>query len=291
MPTRIHVDTDIGRLAVFDRPGAPGMPTIVLLHGTGFSSAVFERQFLSDQLADCRLVAIDLPGHGASGKPRDPDKAYTFGGLADGVARVIRVLELTGCVVMGWSLGGHVALELLDKEALVAGAVISGTPPMSNGPLGSLRTLHFSRDMLLGSKARFSQADAVRFEQLCLGVYANGRHIESLIGVDPQARPTLARSVFLGQNSDQRLLALNAGKPLCILQGENDPLIRSSYIASLIASPDFNGRGQILSGAGHAPFIQAQGRFEQALMTFALDVGVGTEREVAEPADIERKVA
>ena len=163
---------------------------------------------------------------------------------------------------------------------------------MASGPLGPLRALHFSRDMLLGSKARFTRIDAERFERLCLGVYADGRHIETLRDVDPQARPNLARSVFLGQNSDQRSLALNAGKPLCILQGEHDPLIRASYVAALMASPDYHGRGQIVGGAGHAPFIQAQGRFEQALAAFAVDVSIGTERRVASgPAAMEQAAA
>lgn len=291
MTKRIHVQTDVGRLAVFDRPGQPGMPTIVLVHGAGFSSAVFEQQFLSERLTGFRLVAIDLPGHGASDRPSQPDQAYSFGGLASGIGQVINTLELNDCIICGWSLGGHAALELLDDEPLVAGAVISGTPPMSNGPLGSLRALHFTRDMLLGSKARFTRSDAERFERLCLGVYADGKHIETQMAVDPQARPNLARSIFLGQNSDQRALLLNATKPVCILQGEHDPLVRSSYVGSILASSDYHGRGQILAGAGHAPFVQAQSRFEQALSDFALDIAIGTDRRVAERASNELKVA
>ena len=45
---------------------------MLMLHGSGASSAVFARQFDSELAETFRLVALDLPGPGASSNARDP---------------------------------------------------------------------------------------------------------------------------------------------------------------------------------------------------------------------------
>lgn len=279
------IDTAQGRIMATDKAGEPGRPALVFLHGAGFTHRVFDQQFRSDTLSDCRRIAIDFPGHGASDRPKDPAATYSFGGLATGVRAVLTALDVENCVLVGWSLGGHVALDMLDDEPRVAGALITGAPPLAASPLTSLRALHFSRDALLGSKARFSQADAVRFARLCLGDHVPADQLEALLSVDPQARPMLARSVFFGQNRDQRVLALGARKPLFIMQGADDPLIRASHVAALIGAPEYHGQGRIVNGVGHAPFVQAQDRFDAMLAGFIDDVAA------AGPVPADRRVA
>lgn len=56
-------------------------------------------------------VAPDLRGHGASGKPHDPD-SYRMSTLADDAAAVLDHLELDVVDVLGYSLGARIALEL-----------------------------------------------------------------------------------------------------------------------------------------------------------------------------------
>ena len=41
-------------------------PAVLLIHGNSSSGEIFRRQFEDPQLAHLRLVAFDLPGHGAS---------------------------------------------------------------------------------------------------------------------------------------------------------------------------------------------------------------------------------
>lgn len=266
------VTTPHCQIAVQDAPGDEGLPALVFLHGTGFSSDVFAEQMSSAALDGYRRVAIDFPGHGASGRADSPGDVYSFVGLADVVSAVLKSLELDNVVLVGWSLGGHVALEMLDQDDRVSGALIFGTPPLTKGPIATLRGLHFSRDMLLGSKPRFTQTDAERFEKLCLGPAADGRFVETLLAVDENVRPMLARNVMLGQCGDQRQLALQATKPLCIVQGEDDPIIRSSYVKDLIDDPAFGGEGHVLAGAGHAPSIECPDRFDAILADFAATV-------------------
>src|SRR5262245_45532779 len=85
-----------------------GPPPLVFVHGFGGSSAAFAPQ-LEYFRRDHRVVAIDLPGHGASGPERG---APSIGSFADDLAWLCGELGLYRPVVVGHSMGGQVALEL-----------------------------------------------------------------------------------------------------------------------------------------------------------------------------------
>src|SRR4051812_21388467 len=70
-----------------------GMP-VLLIHGSGSSKDVFAKQ-MESPLADIyRMIAIDLPGHGASSNPADAAATYTVTGLADVVEDVLTELGI-----------------------------------------------------------------------------------------------------------------------------------------------------------------------------------------------------
>ena len=65
----------------------------------------------SDLAEDYRLVAMDLRGHGLSGKPRE---GYTESKLwAEDVDAIIRTLGLDRPVLCGWSYGPLVILDYI----------------------------------------------------------------------------------------------------------------------------------------------------------------------------------
>ncbi len=110
--------------------GMPGAPSIVFLHGIGTSGWMWELQTAA--LADFHCLNIDLPGHGKS-------KAVAWVSLAataDQVAALIQSRATKGRAhVVGLSLGGYIALVLLEHHAnLVDHVVISGVTdaPMPN---------------------------------------------------------------------------------------------------------------------------------------------------------------
>ncbi len=266
----------LGPLRYSERPAKTGLnaPTIVFLHGNSFSSAVFQKQFNSAQLNDFRLIAFDLPGHGQS-KPITPDTDYSFGTLADVIIDGLDALDLRNVVVAGWSLGGHVALEMQDRTTRIAGTMIFGAPPLLAGALSSIRAYHFSRDMFLVSKSLLSPVDAVRFERFCIGREANGEHIKAIKAADPKMRVNVFKSVLHGRNRDQHDLAINAVKPLCILHGADDPLIRTSYIESIADNPSFSGEIATIDDAGHAPFIDQPAVFDFMVASFTRRIAAG----------------
>ena len=95
----------------FAATGPAGAPALVLLHGTRRTRAMWRHQLAG--LADAfRVVAVDLPGHGALA-----DVPFR---LADASALVGRVIDDAGggrAIVVGQSLGGYVGLDLAVAPA------------------------------------------------------------------------------------------------------------------------------------------------------------------------------
>ncbi|WP_323853773.1 alpha/beta hydrolase, partial [Xenorhabdus koppenhoeferi] len=55
-------------------------------------------------------------------------------GYALTVIEVLEKLAINSVVVFGWSLGGHIGLEMLALFPKMIGLMICGTPPISTHP-------------------------------------------------------------------------------------------------------------------------------------------------------------
>jgi pimeloyl-ACP methyl ester carboxylesterase len=67
---------------------------------------------LDDLAAERSVIAIDLPGHGATPAERD---SGTFEGLVGSVERYLAANDLTGIDVVGSSIGARIVLELARR--------------------------------------------------------------------------------------------------------------------------------------------------------------------------------
>ena len=101
-----------------------GSRTVVYLHGLLLDAAVNRR--LAGDLANRgnRVVLLDLPGHGASDRPRRA-AAHRMDAYARRVLHLLDELQVDRAVVGGMSLGADVALQLaLQAPERVAGMVV-----------------------------------------------------------------------------------------------------------------------------------------------------------------------
>ena len=88
-----------------------GEPAIVFIHGWTCDHTHWRFQ-VPEFRTSFRVIAIDLPGHGASGADRN---SWSIDGLGADVALVVRGLELDQVVLVGHSMGGPVALAAAPK--------------------------------------------------------------------------------------------------------------------------------------------------------------------------------
>lgn len=97
-------------------------PKLLLIHGLGGSWQSWST--ILDTLSASRtVIAIDLPGHGAT--PAESNSG-TFDGLVDSVERYIANAGLAGVDVVGSSMGARVVLELARRGCV--GNVIALDP-------------------------------------------------------------------------------------------------------------------------------------------------------------------
>lgn len=130
-------------LNVREYGSGPKRGAIVLLHG--YASSIEWWGAVAPKLADetgRKVIAIDLVGHGGSESPRDSD-AYGALGQAQAVTRVLNKLGAEDVVLVGHSMGGHIATYIAQRETNLVSkvAVIDtfGAPGLRDlGPLKSV---------------------------------------------------------------------------------------------------------------------------------------------------------
>jgi pimeloyl-ACP methyl ester carboxylesterase len=266
----MRIKTEQAEISVVDS-GSDGLP-LLLLHGSGASKDVFAHQFQSPLAAKFRLVAIDLPGHGDSTDARDPARGYGITGLAGTVAEVLTKLKISRAAIYGWSLGGHVAIELMGSSPLVAGLMLTGAPPVGRGPLALLRGFHTRWDMLLASKEHFTERDAERFAALCFEDQLQPAFVAAIRRADGRARSVFQRSMMRGEGVDQKLAVENALVPVAIVNGAREPFARLGYFPTLHYRTLWRDTCVVISGTGHAPFWQKPEAFNPLLEQFCDDV-------------------
>ena len=86
-------------------------PVVVLLHGYLESHEIWKG--LSEKLCThFRVICIDLPGHGLTVINQDEKSPNSFVEVADGIIHLLENLSITKSTLVGYSLGGRVALYL-----------------------------------------------------------------------------------------------------------------------------------------------------------------------------------
>jgi pimeloyl-ACP methyl ester carboxylesterase len=124
------------RLA-FEEAGS-GEPPLLLVHGWACDHTCLAPQF-EHFARRHRVLTVDLRGHGASGAPLQD---YTMAGFAEDLVWLCCRLDLRRPVVIGHSMGGVIALEILRPRPRLIAAIVALDSPMIMPPrtIDRLRT-------------------------------------------------------------------------------------------------------------------------------------------------------
>ena len=121
-----------------------GSCRVVLLHGWGCDTGLMKP--VADALGpDMRVLSIDFPGHGQSGRPPEPWGVPEY---AAATLDALRQLDFLPCAVIAHSFGGRVAAYLASEDAgLFTRMILTGAagikPPQTEE--GKKRSEQFKR--------------------------------------------------------------------------------------------------------------------------------------------------
>jgi pimeloyl-[acyl-carrier protein] methyl ester esterase len=244
---------------------------LVLLHGWGLNLRVWDE--LARALArTCRVIAIDLPGHGRS--DWDP-RAVTPAAQAWRVHATLAPLT-ERYALLGWSLGGQFALDLaaamparIERLVLVATTPrFLAAPGWRCGMAPALLTrladaLRQGRDAAVEDfLALCARGGAPRTAGRVLGELraALARHGAA----HPQA---LANGLERLAQCDLRAALPQLRVPALVIAGRHDRITRAAASRALAARLG-DARYVEFAGAAHAPFLSHPARFAQTLARF-----------------------
>jgi pimeloyl-[acyl-carrier protein] methyl ester esterase len=239
---------------------------LVCLHGWGMNLRVFDG--LRAGLATQQCVwSIDLAGHGKS--PWRADRA-SFAAQAQDIAALLP----ERCVMMGWSLGGQLAMQIArDLQERVSALVLVTTTPRfersADWPHGlDADSVAVFRNML-GQDWRQTLSDFVWLQlRGSRNAVETQRTLEEALHSHGTPNPAaLLAGLEILATLDQRSQVNQIWQPCLVISGQNDR-VTPSAAAIWLADHLPNARHIEIARAGHAPFISHSEEFLQPVRAF-----------------------
>jgi pimeloyl-ACP methyl ester carboxylesterase len=246
---------------------------VVFVHGNSCSARTWRPLLDGPFGGRFRCLALDLPGHGHSARAADHAR-YSLPGYAAILAGFAESLNAAHAVVVGWSLGGHIALEAAPAMPAVSGFVIFGTPPVRSASQLSQGFLPIPATGV-GFTEVVSE-DAARSFAACFTAPGStlplDEFVADILATDGAARASMFASVRDGRFADQLAIIARMRQPLAILHGEGEQLANLDYIKGLTVPSLWRGQVQLIAGAGHAPHRETPVQFAELLEQFIADL-------------------
>jgi pimeloyl-ACP methyl ester carboxylesterase len=235
---------------------------VVLIHGHPFDRTLWEPQVAALR-GSFRVLAPDLRGFGRS--PVTPGRVLMRDYAAD-IEELLAALAIPRAAAVGLSMGGLVAMELAaaaPQRYWALGLVATTAEPPSRQDL----------------QARDERADAterggmgVLLDYMHTGLYSPAcppavrARVDAMMAAAPPAGAAAALR-GRGRRPDYRPLLAALDIPALVVAGTADPWSSAGVTAEIVSSlkrPEL----VVIDGAGHLPNLEAEGQFNQALLTF-----------------------
>ena len=100
---------------------------VVLLHGAFMAITDEWREWFNELAKTRRVIAVEMQGHG---RTADIDRDMTFDNLSDDIAALLNYLKIERADIVGYSLGGGVAIDTAIRHPEKVRKVVSISAPM-----------------------------------------------------------------------------------------------------------------------------------------------------------------
>ena len=245
---------------------------LVLLHGWGLHSIVWD-DIMPGLLQHFRVTVIDLPGMGQSPMPAGD---YTLDYLADHVAAILP----RQCHLMGWSLGGLVALKLASErpQQVLSLTMVASTPKfVADGEWPGVEARLFDRFMEVFEED--VEGTLIRFLALnckdASTVRDDVRKLKEILYFCGLPAPRALRGgLSVLRDTDLREALSAMSMPCLLLFGEHDNIVPTATADLLTVRHQV----RVLADVSHVPFVSLPEQFLQLLRQGWCDLGIIAEQ-------------
>jgi pimeloyl-ACP methyl ester carboxylesterase len=204
---------------------------IFFIHGNSCSARMWQKQFNCRELSDYRLIAFDLPGHGASDSLRQED--YNLPHFASLLSIAIKQLSAhKNYVLVGFSFGANIVAEMLLSDinpkgiVLISPTIVGGNYSLQHtakegGDTSMLFTDVVPEEIIMKyiREASLSPDDSDFYSLL-----------QDFQSVRSPFRSAILQSAIKGMLNDEICLLKQKSIPLLLIFGNNERLVNQHYL-------------------------------------------------------------
>lgn len=265
--------------------GADGGPALVLLHGIGDGADIWRPMVAAwPNALYSPVFAVDLPGHGGSGRLSPED--YTVDRLARIVEAAVASLGLNSPIIAGHSLGARVALGLGSSPRTPSLLVLvepslSGSPAVNGAIADHISTLRAGAPTrtglldLIGSRMPLADPEAIALAVPALVAAGAGNTRLAETGPKTYALtldPAIAGLLSDAPARDAWNQLTEARVPIAIVRGAFSSALSLQELHAMARTVRQCAGFKVLKACGHAVPLEAPRALAETLYDWAISL-------------------
>lgn len=236
---------------------------LILLHGFPLNSNIW-KDFLEHFETKYQLISIDLPGFGKSGSLNSP---FTIDDVAKEILSALKMSGVQNCTLLGHSLGGYVALAMVDIQ-----------PDLFSSLILLHSTAYADNDEKKANRNKaidfVSRHGVTAFTgNFIPPLFASPTHpsIDNVkkIAIEATADAVLSYTTAMRDRKDRTSVLRDFHRPTLLITGEKDTIIPvDSIYAQAGLSPSI--QIEILPQVGHMSMYESPKKIAEVIHNFIL---------------------